>query len=54
MSAAMAINATAMFTVAAGFEVEGMGDYFIRMGMILTGVFSVYIGGAFFKRALDQ
>jgi len=54
MSAAMAVNATAMFTVAAGFEVENLGDYFIRMGMILTGVFSVYIGGAFFKRALDQ
>mgnify|MGYP000875038475 FL=1 len=54
MSAAMAINATAMFTVAAGFEVENLGDYFIRMGMILTGVFSVYIGSAFFKRALDQ
>ena len=54
MSAAMAVNATAMFTIAAGFEVESLGDYFVRMGMILTGVFSVYIGGAFFKRALDQ
>lgn len=54
MSAAMAINAAAMFTVAAGFDVENMGDYFIRMGMILTGIFSVYIGSAFFKRALDQ
>lgn len=54
MSAAMAVNATSMLTIAAGFEVEGMGDYFIRMGMILTGIFSIYIGGAFFKRALDQ
>jgi len=54
MSAAMAINATSMLTIAAGFEVENLGDYFIRMGMILTGVFSVYIGSAFFKRALDQ
>jgi len=54
MGAAMALNATSMLTLAAGFEVESLGDYFIRMGMILTGVFSVYIGGAFFKRALDQ
>lgn len=54
MSAVMAVNATAMFTVAAGLEVEGMGDYFIRMGMILTGIFSIYIGCAFFKRELDR
>lgn len=54
MSAAMALNATSMLTIAAGFEVESLGDYFIRMGMILIGVFFVYIGSAFFKRALDQ
>lgn len=54
MSAVMAVNATSMFTVAAGFDVESLGDYFIRMGMILTGIFSIYIGGAFFKRELDR
>lgn len=54
MSAVMAVNATAMFTVAAGLDVESLGDYFIRMGMILTGIFSIYIGCAFFKRELDR